>query len=121
MRYKMLGNSGLRVSELALGTMTFGDGVADTTVSQKLFDAFLEAGVNFRLSLHRCCGTHGRAPPEQHRLTKPQDQGLRLRNALSYIYVNAQNSYLDVTRFCVRFIPIAGDPFLPGKFSRSPF
>jgi hypothetical protein len=33
MRYKLLGNSGLRVSELALGTMTFGeengDGVAD--------------------------------------------------------------------------------------------
>ena len=51
MRYKFLGNSGLRVSELALGTMTFGDengdGVADTTVSQKLFDAFLEAGVDF--------------------------------------------------------------------------
>ena len=51
MRYKLLGNSGLRVSELALGTMTFGDenghGVADETVSRKLFDAFLEAGGNF--------------------------------------------------------------------------
>ena len=51
MRYKLLGNSGLRVSELALGTMTFGDenghGVADETVSRNLFDAFLEAGGNF--------------------------------------------------------------------------
>jgi aryl-alcohol dehydrogenase-like predicted oxidoreductase len=51
MRYKLLGNSGLRVSELALGTMTFGDenghGVADETVSRNLFDAFLEAGRNF--------------------------------------------------------------------------
>jgi aryl-alcohol dehydrogenase-like predicted oxidoreductase len=51
MRYKLLGNSGLRVSELALGTMTFGDvngdGVADRAVSRKLFDAFLEAGGNF--------------------------------------------------------------------------
>ena len=25
MKYKLLGNSGLRVSEFALGTMTFGD------------------------------------------------------------------------------------------------
>ncbi|OLS19998.1 MAG: hypothetical protein HeimC3_42090, partial [Candidatus Heimdallarchaeota archaeon LC_3] len=25
MKFKLLGNSGLRVSELALGTMTFGD------------------------------------------------------------------------------------------------
>jgi aryl-alcohol dehydrogenase-like predicted oxidoreductase len=51
MRYKLLGNSGLRVSELALGTMTFGDenghGVADETVSRELFNAFLEAGGNF--------------------------------------------------------------------------
>jgi aryl-alcohol dehydrogenase-like predicted oxidoreductase len=51
MRYKLLGNSGLRVSELALGTMTFGDenshGAADKMVSRKLFDTFLEAGGNF--------------------------------------------------------------------------
>ena len=51
MRFKLLGNSGLRVSELALGTMTFGeqnaDGVADKSVSRKLFDAFIEAGGNF--------------------------------------------------------------------------
>ena len=51
MRYKLLGNSGLRVSELALGTMTFGeqnaDGVADKSVSRKLFDAFIEAGGEF--------------------------------------------------------------------------
>src|SRR5260221_12433544 len=51
MRYKLLGNSGLRVSELALGTMTFGqeneDGVADKSTSGKLFHAFIEAGGNF--------------------------------------------------------------------------
>jgi aryl-alcohol dehydrogenase-like predicted oxidoreductase len=51
MRYKLLGNSGLRVSELALGTMSFGDengrGVADETVSRRLFDLFREAGGNF--------------------------------------------------------------------------
>jgi Aldo/keto reductase family len=51
MRYKLLGNSGLRVSELALGTISFGDengrGVADETVSRRLFDLFREAGGNF--------------------------------------------------------------------------
>jgi aryl-alcohol dehydrogenase-like predicted oxidoreductase len=51
MRYKLLGNSGLRVSDLALGTMTFGDenghGIADEKVSRELFEAFLEVGGNF--------------------------------------------------------------------------
>jgi hypothetical protein len=59
--------------------------------------------------------------PSKHRLSKTQDQRLRLRNALSCNYVNVQNSNLDVTRFCVRSIWIAGDPSLPGKFSRPPF
>jgi aryl-alcohol dehydrogenase-like predicted oxidoreductase len=50
MRYTLLGRSGLRVSELALGTMTFGDAwgwgaLADE--SRRMFDAFVEAGGNF--------------------------------------------------------------------------
>jgi len=50
MRYRLLGNSGLRVSEAALGTMTFGDdwgwGAAKDE-SRKVYDAFREAGGNF--------------------------------------------------------------------------
>jgi aryl-alcohol dehydrogenase-like predicted oxidoreductase len=50
MRYKLLGNSGLRVSELCLGTMTFGEdwgwGSARDE-SRKIFEAFAEAGGNF--------------------------------------------------------------------------
>jgi aryl-alcohol dehydrogenase-like predicted oxidoreductase len=50
MRYKLLGKSGLRVSELCLGTMTFGDdwgwGAAKEE-SLKMFGAFAEAGGNF--------------------------------------------------------------------------
>src|SRR5262245_27733172 len=50
MRYKLLGNSGLRVSELCLGTMTFGEdwgwgGSAEE--SRKMFDTFGAAGGNF--------------------------------------------------------------------------
>ena len=50
MRYKVLGQSGLRVSELGLGTMTFMDGLSwGTTKEQswKIFDAYAEAGGNF--------------------------------------------------------------------------
>jgi aryl-alcohol dehydrogenase-like predicted oxidoreductase len=50
MRYKLLGRSGLRVSELCLGTMTFGDDWgwgAPKEESRKIFDAFVGAGGNF--------------------------------------------------------------------------
>lgn len=50
MRYKLLGRSGLRVSELCLGTMTFGDDWgwgAPKEESRKMFDAFAEAAGNF--------------------------------------------------------------------------
>ncbi len=49
MRFTLLGRSGLRVSELALGTMTFGEtgwGV-DATTSARLLDLYTEAGGNF--------------------------------------------------------------------------
>ncbi|WP_089728720.1 aldo/keto reductase [Candidatus Thiosymbion oneisti] len=50
MRYKLLGRSGLRVSELCLGTMTFGEdwsfGVSKEE-SKRVFDAFVDAGGNF--------------------------------------------------------------------------
>jgi aryl-alcohol dehydrogenase-like predicted oxidoreductase len=47
MRYTLLGNSGLRVSEVALGTMTFGTDWgwgASETESRKQFELFAEAG-----------------------------------------------------------------------------
>ncbi|MEO0407757.1 MAG: aldo/keto reductase [Cyanobacteria bacterium P01_A01_bin.135] len=50
MRYKLLGNSGLRVSELCLGTMTFGEDWgwgASKEESKKIYDLFRESGGNF--------------------------------------------------------------------------
>ena len=50
MRYKLLGKSGLRVSEVCLGTMTFGEDWgwgSSQEESRKVYDAFLEAGGNF--------------------------------------------------------------------------
>ena len=49
-QYYTLGRSGLRVSRLALGTMTFGDSWgwgADANVSRGMFDRYLAAGGNF--------------------------------------------------------------------------
>jgi aryl-alcohol dehydrogenase-like predicted oxidoreductase len=50
MRYRLLGNSGLRVSELCLGTMTFGEDWgwgAGKDEAHKIYDAFRESGGNF--------------------------------------------------------------------------
>ncbi len=50
MRYRLLGDSGLRVSELCLGTMTFGEDWgwgAGKDESRKIYDAFRDAGGNF--------------------------------------------------------------------------
>ncbi|WP_375469704.1 aldo/keto reductase [uncultured Nostoc sp.] len=50
MKYKLLGKSGLRVSELSLGTMTFGEDWgwgASVDESRKIFDSYVEAGGNF--------------------------------------------------------------------------
>ncbi len=50
MRYRLLGNSGLRVSELCLGTMTFGEDWgwgASREECGRMFDAFVAAGGNF--------------------------------------------------------------------------
>jgi aryl-alcohol dehydrogenase-like predicted oxidoreductase len=46
--YRLLGRSGLRVSPLALGTMTFGESWgADETESRRIFDAYVDRGGNF--------------------------------------------------------------------------
>jgi len=50
MRYRLLGKSGLKVSELALGAMTFGTETGfgvDKAESRQVYDGFREAGGNF--------------------------------------------------------------------------
>jgi len=50
MRYKLLGGSGLRVSEISLGAMTFGEEWgwgSSREECRKMFDAYAEAGGNF--------------------------------------------------------------------------
>ena len=56
MRYKLLGKSGLRVSELCLGGMTFGEDWgsmlpgASKEEAKKIFDLIAGEGATFRLS-----------------------------------------------------------------------
>lgn len=55
MRYKLFGRSGLRVSELCLGTMNFGTDLGwgvDRDTSKAIFDTFAEAGGNFIDTAH---------------------------------------------------------------------
>jgi aryl-alcohol dehydrogenase-like predicted oxidoreductase len=50
MKYRLLGKSGLRVSEAALGTMTFGDDWgwgSPKDEAQKIYETYREAGGNF--------------------------------------------------------------------------
>lgn len=50
MKYQLLGRSGLRVSQIALGTMTFGTGAEwsrSEDEARGVFDAYVEAGGNF--------------------------------------------------------------------------
>jgi aryl-alcohol dehydrogenase-like predicted oxidoreductase len=50
MRYRLFGNTGLRVSELCLGTMTFGENSgwgAPKEDSKAIYRAFRDAGGNF--------------------------------------------------------------------------
>jgi aryl-alcohol dehydrogenase-like predicted oxidoreductase len=50
MRYKLFGRSGLRISELCLGTMTFGEEWgwgASKEESRRMFDAYVNAGGTF--------------------------------------------------------------------------
>jgi aryl-alcohol dehydrogenase-like predicted oxidoreductase len=56
MKYQLFGKSGLRVSELCLGTMGFGqewNWGADKATSQAIFDAFANAGGNFMDTANR--------------------------------------------------------------------
>ena len=46
MKYKYLGNTGIKVSELCFGTMPFG-GLADESTSRAMFNACRDRGINF--------------------------------------------------------------------------
>lgn len=60
MRYRLLGRSGLRVSELCLGTATFG--AVGRAESARIFEAFTEAGGNFIDTSNR----YGRSASEEY-------------------------------------------------------
>jgi aryl-alcohol dehydrogenase-like predicted oxidoreductase len=63
-RYRLLGRSGLRVSELCLGTATFGgrSGGVSREESARIFEAFAEAGGNFVDTSNR----YGRGTSEEY-------------------------------------------------------
>ena len=46
MQYRRMGRTGLKVSELCLGTMTFGHGTDEKT-AKEMVDLCFDAGINF--------------------------------------------------------------------------
>ena len=102
MRYRLLGKSGLRVSEVALGTMTFGT-AADWSRPEKecrpVFDAFAAAGGNFIDTANMYTG--GESESIVGRLVKAD----RDRFVIATKYANA--------------VPGAGDPNAAGMHRKS--
>lgn len=102
MRYQLLGRSGLRVSQIALGTMTFGPG-ADWSRSEDdcraVFDAYVEAGGNFIDTANMYTG--GESEKIVGRLVAPD----RDRFVVATKYANA--------------VPGAGDPNAAGVHRKS--
>lgn len=60
MEYRILGRTGVKVSPLCLGTMTFGDG-ADEAESGRIFQTCRDAGINF----FDCANTYAKGNSEQ--------------------------------------------------------
>lgn len=61
MDYKLMGNTGVKVSPLCFGTMTFGK-EADLDTSQAIFDRCVEAGINF----FDCANTYAEGRSEEY-------------------------------------------------------
>ncbi len=60
MDYELFANTGVRVSELSFGTMSFGD-TADEAESKRMFDACLNAGIN----LFDCANVYAKGRSEE--------------------------------------------------------
>src|SRR5919109_2635605 len=60
MRYKLLGRTGVKVSQLCFGTMSFG-GDADEATSAGLYKACRDAGINF----FDCANTYSKGKAEE--------------------------------------------------------
>jgi aryl-alcohol dehydrogenase-like predicted oxidoreductase len=100
MRLRRLGRSGLRVSELCLGAMTFGDGsgiTADRETSRRVLDAYLDAGGNFVDTANAYAG----GLSEQH---------------LGEFLEGRRDEVVVATKYTA---PIAGDPNARGNHRKS--
>lgn len=102
MRYSLLGRSGLRVSKLALGTMTFGPGSEWSRTEDQcrpVFDAFVEAGGNLIDTANMYTG--GESEKIVGRMVKPE----RERFVIASKYANA--------------VPVPNDPNAAGMHRKS--
>ena len=96
MKYKLLGRSGLRVSEICLGTMTFGEEWgwgADQTESKKQFFTYLENGGNFIDTANRY--TEGTSEKYLGEFIKESNQRKEIVLATKYSLITDRSSGLN--------------------------
>jgi len=96
MKYKLLGRSGLRVSEICLGTMTFGEEWgwgADHGESKKQFFTFLEKGGNFIDTANRY--TEGTSEKYLGEFIKESNQRKEIVLATKYSLITNRSSGLN--------------------------
>ncbi|MBD3414507.1 MAG: aldo/keto reductase [Candidatus Aminicenantes bacterium] len=105
MKYKLLGQTGIKVSQLCLGTMSFG-GDADASESERMFELSRDTGINF----FDCADVYNDGEAERilGRLVKkcrdevviaskvyfPTGEGINSRGASRYHIMNAVESSL---------------------------
>src|SRR5882762_1379382 len=117
MKYRLLGNSGLRVSEAALGTMTFGDDWGWGAVkdeARKVYDAFRDAGGNFVDTPN--IYTNGTSEPFLGEFMKDHRQSV----VLATKYTNAhpgeiRRSMAQVALAWLRYRPVAVMPIIGAR------
>lgn len=96
MKYKLLGKSGLRVSEICLGTMTFGEEWgwgANYEESKKIFYTYLEQGGNFIDTANRY--TEGTSEKFLGELIKESKQRNEIVLATKYSLITDKSASLN--------------------------
>ena len=79
MKYSYLGNTGIQVSGLCMGTMTFGS-AADEAMSHKILDQSVEAGINF----FDTADVYNRSAAGSHKRSRMRSRPARILRIASY-------------------------------------
>ena len=104
MDYRRLGRSGLKVSEICLGTMTFGNG-ADEAEAARMVNAAFDAGVNFFDTANSYVGGVSETMLGKALKGRRQEQKVLAARQMLTRRRNGQLKALNVMMVCVSRMP----------------